>query len=183
MKVCTQCKIEKEGYHFPKRISNKDGLYSWCKECCKEKTKAHALKNPEAVKRSREKRKDRALFLAREYKKKHKVRLEAQRKVHYILNRDEICEKQKKYHQKKTEEQKKKKHEYYQKWSKTENAKKYRVSRKKVYIALKNGKLIKPNKCTLCFSDGKVEAHHPDYEKPLEVVWLCKSCHGKVHRK
>ena len=27
---------------------------------------------------------------------------------------------------------------------------------------------------------GDIEAHHPDYEKPLEVVWLCTFHHGRV---
>ena len=29
----------------------------------------------------------------------------------------------------------------------------------------------------------KVEAHHSDYSKPLEVVWLCSKHHKLVHRK
>ena len=183
MKVCTQCKIEKEGYEFPVRKTSKDGLYSWCKECCKAKTKENALANPEAVRKSREKRKDKALEVAREYKKRHKTRLDAQKKVHYILNRNEICEKAKKYNQCLTDDQRKKKHEYYLNWSKTEGAKKYQKASKTVLRAVKNDILIKPNKCTLCFKEEKIEAHHPNYDKPLEVVWLCRSCHGKVHRK
>jgi len=27
------------------------------------------------------------------------------------------------------------------------------------------------------------QAHHPDYSKPLKIVWLCASCHGQEHRK
>jgi hypothetical protein len=22
---------------------------------------------------------------------------------------------------------------------------------------------------------------HPDYDKPLEIVWLCKRCHNELH--
>ena len=24
--------------------------------------------------------------------------------------------------------------------------------------------------------------HHPDYERPLLVVWMCEACHGVLHR-
>ena len=27
----------------------------------------------------------------------------------------------------------------------------------------------------------KVIAHHEDYDKPLDVMWLCRSCHVKRH--
>jgi hypothetical protein len=27
----------------------------------------------------------------------------------------------------------------------------------------------------------KTEAHHTDYSRPLDVVWLCKHCHRLLH--
>lgn len=31
--------------------------------------------------------------------------------------------------------------------------------------------------------ETKVQAHHPDYSKPLEVIWLCVKHHMELHRK
>lgn len=48
----------------------------------------------------------------------------------------------------------------------------------KVYRALLSGKLTK-QPCFLC---GEIaEAHHPDYSRPLDVVWLCASHHRQAH--
>jgi len=40
---------------------------------------------------------------------------------------------------------------------------------------------IKKTNCVVC-NKIKVEGHHPDYSKPLEVIWLCRSHHFFVHR-
>jgi hypothetical protein len=50
-----------------------------------------------------------------------------------------------------------------------------------VGTAIRNGKLAK-QPCTVC-GVRKVEAHHPDYSKPLKVVWLCRKHHRAVHKK
>jgi len=49
-----------------------------------------------------------------------------------------------------------------------------------VYNALRNGRLIK-SPCSGCGSVERVHGHHEDYTKPLDVVWLCPSCHGLRH--
>ena len=42
---------------------------------------------------------------------------------------------------------------------------------------------LKKKPCEWCGVTDKTEGHHEDYGKPLEVVWLCKPCHGKRHRQ
>jgi len=44
--------------------------------------------------------------------------------------------------------------------------------------ALASGKIIKPTNCSQCGKIRKLTAHHPDYSKPIEVLWLCYECHG-----
>ena len=44
--------------------------------------------------------------------------------------------------------------------------------------ALKDGKL-KKEPCFIC--GEKAEAHHPDYSRPLDVVWLCSLHHKQAH--
>ncbi len=49
--------------------------------------------------------------------------------------------------------------------------------------AIRDGRLVKPTACTICNgSNDRIEGHHPDYKKPLAVIWLCSRCHGLVHR-
>jgi len=41
--------------------------------------------------------------------------------------------------------------------------------------------VIKKLVCAEC-GDAKTVGHHPDYSKPLEVVWLCQKHHTETHR-
>lgn len=36
--------------------------------------------------------------------------------------------------------------------------------------------------CEVCGTTRKVEAHHDDYSKPLNVRWVCKKHHMEIHR-
>lgn len=46
-----------------------------------------------------------------------------------------------------------------------------------VATALKRGDLVRPNVCEHCGDHQFTEASHTDYEKQLEVEWLCRPCH------
>ena len=52
-------------------------------------------------------------------------------------------------------------------------------ARSAVAHALRAGRLQRPKKCSCCGRRGiAIEAHHPDYTKPLQVKWLCRICHA-----
>lgn len=55
--------------------------------------------------------------------------------------------------------------------------------------AIRYGKLLNPEKCSCCgseerFRDGRtaIQGHHDDYNKPLDVRWLCQKCHHEWHK-
>jgi len=52
---------------------------------------------------------------------------------------------------------------------------------KTVNAARREKSLIPNSTCGLCGRPVNTIAHHPDYNKPLEVIWLCRRCHRRVH--
>lgn len=63
----------------------------------------------------------------------------------------------------------------YQRASRARDPVKY-AARTAVGNAVRDGKLVR-QPCRLCGSTTKVQAHHHDYSKPLDVEWLCFRCH------
>jgi len=57
------------------------------------------------------------------------------------------------------------------------------LARKRAYNAVLFGKITKPTRCSDCGIEKPLDMHHPDYTRALFVVFLCKECHGKRHRK
>ena len=47
--------------------------------------------------------------------------------------------------------------------------------------AVRNGTLVR-QPCCRCGAE-KTVAHHEDYERPLDVVWLCQPCHKQRHKE
>ena len=45
--------------------------------------------------------------------------------------------------------------------------------------AIKDGRITRGN-CGVC-GKTNAEAHHEDYNKPLDIVWLCKEHHKQRH--
>jgi len=55
-------------------------------------------------------------------------------------------------------------------------------ARRALTNAIKQGKIVPPKTCMACNGTDSLEGHHEDYDKPLEVIWLCKECHLGLHR-
>lgn len=92
-----------------------------------------------------------------QYRKKNKKKLSAQSREYCKNNREKVLKRRKKYRLNKTG---------------------YAVERAE--HAISTGVLVR-EPCEGCGAEP-AEAHHDDYNKPLEVRWLCKSCHMKWHK-
>lgn len=58
--------------------------------------------------------------------------------------------------------------------------------RLKAHNAAARARISAPVLCEGCGLPKRLEKHHPDYSKPLLVLWLCKPCHAiadKIRRK
>ncbi len=63
----------------------------------------------------------------------------------------------------------------------TEEEKKKVNARGTAKVYQDRGKIIK-KPCEHCGSDNS-ERHHEDYDKPLEISWLCRPCHLALHKR
>jgi len=54
-------------------------------------------------------------------------------------------------------------------------------SHKIVENALLRCDIIRATACEACGKECKPHAHHDDYNKPLQIRWLCSSCHSVIH--
>jgi hypothetical protein len=200
--ICKKCKVDKESAEFYTG-------HKVCKKCRVFLVSLWKKTNPEKVLASeRKRRKERYVELLeyeREWREKNKNKVK-KIAAKYRANNLELCRKrsldwakrnawkQKLYRQKHKDKcnlysatYRKKNLEIVRKRH-NELGKKYRqtkkiehLARKAVYYAVKQGILIKPKVCQICNKTGQVEAHHADYNKPLEVIWVCKECHGAIH--
>ena len=66
-----------------------------------------------------------------------------------------------------------------QKWRRA-NPRRY-LAHLYVAAAMRVG-MIKAHPCEVCGAE-KAEAHHPDYERPGLVQWLCRKHHQQLHAR
>ena len=85
----------------------------------------------------------------------------------------------------KTKAFRKKESTYYKHWYKNNNRKRNPMAARAhsaVFAAIQLGILIRPQTCQHCNRGAKIQGHHTDYSKPLQVIWLCQPCHKIEHQ-
>lgn len=173
-KVCTGCEFLKSFDEFGNYRKAFDGKNQKCKACCKERSKK-TVHSQEAI--------DKKTAYKAEWQRKKAPILNARARESYVENiekkREQSKIRQKRYM--KTAKGKATHLESSKRW-KEDNFEKY-SAHQKVKVAMKSGKLIKPEKCEVCKKEGKIEAHHEDYSKPLDVIWMCQYCHLYHHQR
>lgn len=204
MRTCSTCKIEKEDEEFHKSKWIKSGFDYACKVCKRLEKKRHKDKyrdkiledarryakrkyaeNPERlqerhkewIKNNPEKYKEGCKKTARKMYLKNPEKVKNRAKKWVEENREWVNERNRQYKKKNYEHVKAKHYEYWARYPE-----KYKATRA-VNNAIAQGKMIRPTICSKCFLEGSIEGHHPDYSKPLEVIWLCIECHNKEHGK
>lgn len=66
-----------------------------------------------------------------------------------------------------------------QEW-RSKNPERYKAQNA-VNNALRDGRLKRASACQVCGAIFELHAHHADYSKPLDVLWVCPKCHRDLH--
>lgn len=168
---CKKCQETKNIEYFTKDKRNSCGRGYECYEC-------HRLRNREYSKRMPDEVYNRKLLKRSEYGKNNREKINARLREKARENPEKIKEKAKKYR----ESHKMEMRQYADKW-REKNWKKV-LAQSVVQDHVNRGNLTRPEKCPICKSeDYRIEAHHYDYDKPLEIMWLCQKCHLSLHQR
>ncbi len=162
-KRCGSCKQELQLEEFYRHRGKHDGRQTVCKECQKQQGRERHAANPQPfrqqVRRWRVANRERSRQLDRDRRARAPEPLRQQARDWRARNPNKVRE---------------------------DNSRRKRENREKVaahcalYYAVKTGR-ITPEPCRLC--GRSAEAHHPDYGRPLDVAWLCRTHHLRLHAK
>lgn len=169
MKTCTKCLKDKDEEDFKNiLVKGRRRRATQCAECVAKIKRAHYDKNKEKYQEA-----------SRRYREANRERIPEMNKAYREANREDIAEKAKRYNSRPEvrsrlsdkEKERRKNPDYQFK----------RRARTAVNHAVRDGRLTNPGKCSKCGKEGYSEAHHEDYSKKLDVVWVCKKCHMEIH--
>lgn len=158
-KKCSRCGETKPAEAFYVIANGK--LFSYCKPCAAAASKVYQAANPDK-KRQADKR----------YAEKHRERLSA----YTVARRQRLEATDPAFVEWRRE--------YYRLRMRRIRTNPVLVMQRAAHAAVRkaivSGALVRPDACSVCLRSRRIDAHHPDYSKPLEVIWVCRSCHAKT---
>lgn len=163
MKKCNLCLAEKsfEEFYFRKDRGN---YRAECKECMLQKMHQKYLDDPgkhrKIARNSYARNRDKRFKNAYEWRKRNPERVRKIARDYYHRNKEKRAAYSARYEK--------------------ENRDKKRAHRLVKY-AKKSGEIV-PEPCVYC-GDKNSQAHHDDYSKPYDVIWLCPAHHSKRHKE
>jgi ribosomal protein S27AE len=178
LKKCTRCKTTLSVDNFYKNKSKPDGFCTECKQCNKEISSTYRKNNVLARKKYLKewylKNKTHQILSTAEYRNNHKEYYQKYNK-NYRTEHFEVLKKQHQEWRKNNSDR----YNFLNEKSRLKTPEKSKARHTLNYAV--NKKHIKKTACSVC-GNVNSQAHHSDYSKPLDIVWLCAKCHGLKHR-
>ena len=170
MYICTKCSKMKSDEDFAMILNRKKERVrqKQCRECVAKYKRKHYDENREKYLEKSRKQYFSDVEYWSEYNKAYREK-----------NKKKISERIKEYT--KQPEVRERINERFREYRQDPEFAKREKARGMVNKRVQSKKIIRPNKCSVCKEDKRVEAHHEDYDKPLEVIWVCKECHENIH--
>lgn len=155
-KLCTHCQCVKPVSEFSRATRNRDGLYVHCKACKAAANRAWRAANPEKCKAHREAWE--ASEAGQAYRRIQVKPPRSKSGKRYTTSRES-------------------RQAYL-----ARNIQKRRAWRV-LGRAVREGRISPWPVCAVpTCAISETEAHHPDYSRPLDVVWLCREHHLSIHQ-
>lgn len=107
-------------------------------------------------------------------------------KERYLKDKEGYCRRQRKYDSTHKRDRK----DYFKKWLE-DNRKHFNELMLKQYYKDKTKQLVRSEAnrkitipkgmlCQNCHLVPAIQKHHPDYSKPLDILFVCRKCHNKI---
>ncbi len=154
MKICTGCGKEKDESSFSKASKGKNGLSARCKDCRNQYYQDNKVKILAQCKMYRESHKEEKSLRDRKYFERNREKI----LVRCRNNKEERRKADKKYR---------------------ENHSDKRRARGQSRYQIDKGNIVR-QPCEKC-GQPNAHAHHEDYLKPMDIIWLCQKHHMRHH--
>jgi hypothetical protein len=166
MKTCRKCGQEKQISDYYRHSQMLDGHLNICKECVKSRVNHHRSENIDRI---------------REYDRQRgnlPHRVNARKAYQQTSGAKQAMRNARKRYEERYPDRIRESHNK----SKANHPEKY-AARTTLWSHVLTGRIIRPSSCSDCGVVCTPHGHHEDYSKPLDVVWVCVSCHVARHKR